>query len=549
MQLFGAFTLMPPLVAIILAFITKEVIFSLFIGIFSGTFLLSLSSNFFEKELPIFSDYMNLLVQSFSKITHFVLGSMADSGNAGILLQVLCIGGVVALVSKMGGFIAIAKGLSRLVKGPASAQVNTWLVGLCIFFDDYANSLTVGPIMRPITDKFKISREKLSFILDSTAAPVAGIAVISTWIGFEVSLIKNAYELAGVENVNAYSIFLQTIPYRFYNIFMLLFVVLTALMGREFGPMLAAELRARRGEKSLGATDKEGQLEPELTPDEGVEPKISDALVPILTLIIFAFIGFYFNGLSATEGADLDKIMANPLSFDAFSITFGNADSSVVLFQAALFATVIGLFWGVTRGKITLKDGIESWLHGWKSMIFTACILLLAWSLTAIVKELGTPKYIIGLLAEGTPQVLLPSVIFLFGSMISFAIGTAFGTMGILMPLAIPLAFAVGKNYGLEADALHQYMVINIASVLTGSIFGNSCSPIGDCVILSAISAKCTLTAHVQTQLPYSMFICAISVLFGYLPAAFNLNVFYIIVTGILAMIVSLRFIGKKVEV
>lgn len=550
-QLYGVFTLLPPLVAIVLAYITRNVILSLFIGVFSGTFLLSLSKNVILTDKVSGSGIFNTATESFSSIVHHVLDSMADSGNAGIILQIFCIGGVVALVTKMGGINAIAKTITKYVKGPVSAQVNTWLVGLCIFFDDYANSLTVGPIMRPVTDKFKVSREKLSFILDSTAAPVAGIAIISTWIGLEVSLINDAYQAAykgtNVE-VNAFGIFMETIPYRFYNIFMLMFVVLTAVMQREFGPMYAAEVRARKGLPSLAATDIGSELEPELKPNDNIEQKISNALIPILTLIIFSFIGFYFSGLSELKDEALLNAQQNPISFETLRATFGAADSSIVLFQSALFATIVAILLGVSRKVITFSQAIDTWLHGWKSMIFTIAMLLLAWSLASIVKELGTPDYLVSLLADNTPKNLLPSIIFLLGSAISFAIGTSYGTMGILMPLAVPLAHAVGANYGLVGAELHEYTVISIACVLTGAIFGNHCSPIADTVILSAMSAKCDITEHVKTQYPYAFVVCGVSVLFGYIPATFGMNEVLTLLLGLFAMVVILRIVGKKVE-
>lgn len=566
MELYGVLTLLPPLFAIFLAFITREVILSLFIGVFSGTLLLAFS-NFFDYEVVknvveqkeqveyIFSykdtgfmDWINLFLASFANIVKHVLDSMTDSGNAGVILQVFCIGGVVALITKMGGVSAIALSLTRFIKGPVSAQVSTWLVGLCIFFDDYANCLTVGPIMRPIADKFKISREKLSFILDSTAAPVAGIAIISTWIGVEVGLIRTAYALIGVKDVNAFGIFLETIPYRFYNIFMLLFVVLTAVQKREFGSMYIAEKNARAGIISEAALDVGVELERELKPREDVTHKISDALIPILTLIFTALLCFYFSGLSALEGEELAKVEANYFSFYALRTTFGEANSSLALFQAALFASVVAIILGLIRKKINHKEAIETWLHGWKSMIFTIAMLLFAWSLTAIVKQLGTPDYIVKLLADSTPHVLLPSFIFLIGSAMSFAIGTSYGTMGILMPLAIPLAHAVGIHSGFDATELHHYVVINISCVLTGAIFGNHCSPIADCVILSAMSAKCELSAHVKTQMPYALLVCAISVLFGYIPVSLGLNVYLTIILGVVMMSIALRLIGKKVE-
>ena len=237
-EIFGFWTLIPPVVAIVLAFITKDVVLSLFIGVFSGTFLINV----------IDSNIFMTFIKGFTDIVKRIVGSLADSWNAGIVLQVLCIGGVVALITKMGGTKAVAIWLSKKAKTGVSAQISTWVMGLFVFFDDYANSLIVGPIMRPITDKFKVSREKLAFIIDATAAPIAGLAVISTWVGLEISLIKQGYELIGITNVNAFSIFVETMPYRFYNLFMLFFIVCTAFMGREFAGMLKAERRARAGE-------------------------------------------------------------------------------------------------------------------------------------------------------------------------------------------------------------------------------------------------------------------------------------------------------------
>ena len=259
-EIYGVFTLIPPVVAIALAFITKDVILSLFIGVFSGTFLINIINE---------NVFMGI-VKGFTGIVSRVVDSMADKTDSGILLQVLCIGGVVALITKMGGTKAVALWLSKKAKTGVSAQISTWLMGIFVFFDDYANALIVGPIMRPISDKFKISREKLAFIIDATAAPIAGIAIISTWVGLEVSLIEKGYELIGETGINAYSIFIETIPYRFYNLFILFFIVCTALMQREYGPMLAAERRARKGELHSGKTQIQDLEDKTLEPKEGV---------------------------------------------------------------------------------------------------------------------------------------------------------------------------------------------------------------------------------------------------------------------------------------
>ncbi|EAJ1461984.1 Na+/H+ antiporter NhaC family protein [Campylobacter upsaliensis] len=551
-EFYGFITLLPPFIAIILAFITKDVILSLFMGVLSGTFLLSLASNIFFVDTIALINIYDTLVESFSKIISYVLKSTSDPVNAGIILQILCIGGLVALITKMGGAKAIALQFAKRAKTAISAQLNTWFIGLLIFFDDYANLLIVGPIMRPLADKFKISREKFAFIIDSTAAPVAGIAIISTWIGLEVSLIKNAYASIGIDNISAFGIFVETIPYRFYNIFMLFFVALTAIMGREFGSMYAAQIRAKTTGQiapvSKSAALDTAELEDQfLAPKDGIEIKAFDAIVPVMTLIILAILGFYFNGFSVLEGEELANAKANPLSFETLRSAFGSADSSIVLFQAALFAAIVAIFIGVRRRIFNIKEAIETWIYGWKTMIFTIVLLLLAWSLSSIVKDLGTSTFITHLLADKLPEFILPATIFAFASLISFAIGTSYGTMGVLMPLAVPLAFEVAKLNGLEGEALHHYMVLNISCVLTGAIFGNHCSPISDNVILSSMSAKCDHMEHVRTQIPYALFICAISLFTGYIPTALGLSVWLVLPLNFILITLLLRIIGKKV--
>ncbi|MFG5142085.1 Na+/H+ antiporter NhaC family protein, partial [Campylobacter lari] len=281
------------------------------------------------------------IIASFTGFISKVVNSMASSGNAGILLQVLTIGGVVALITKTGGTKAVALWLSTKAKQAKSSQFATWCMGIFIFFDDYANSLIVGPIMRPVTDKFKVSREKLAFIMDATAAPITGLAIISTWIGLEISLIRSGYDLIddatfahlGIikEEINAFEIFVQTLPYRFYNLFMLIFVLLTIYTGREFGPMLKAELRARAGKFSHGHEQIDNVEDKVLEPKEHIKLQASNAIIPLAVLIIFSFIGFYFSGYNALEDANIKmQIDAAPFSLFAFRETFGAADASIV---------------------------------------------------------------------------------------------------------------------------------------------------------------------------------------------------------------------------
>lgn len=526
------FTLLPPLLAIVLAFITKNVVLSLILGVFSGSMLINSGS----------------LTKSFTDLVGRVVNSMADSWNAGIILQVLTIGGLIALVTKMGGARAIAESLSKRAKSPASAQVIAWIMGMFIFFDDYANSLIVGPIMKPITDKMRISREKLAFIIDSTAAPVAGLALVSTWIGYEISLIKDGYSLIGMDNINAYGVFMETIPYRFYNILMLIFVLASGMMLREFGPMYKAEHRARTTGKVTEVEVDEDKGDEMLREKEGIIPTIWNALIPILTLIFGALFGFYFNGLNALEGEILAAVQANPLSMLAIRETFGASDASIVLFEAALLASIIAIFMGMKQKIFKLGEAIDTWVHGMKHLVITGIILLLAWSLSSVIKELGASTYLVSLLSDSVPKFLLPSIIFVLASIISFSTGTSYGTMGILMPLAIPLANAVGINNGLADASLANYTIVAVSAVLTGAIFGDHCSPISDTTILSSMGASCDHLAHTRTQLVYAVSVALIAVVFGYIPVSLGLNVWISLTLGSVAVWALLRFYGKSVK-
>jgi Na+/H+ antiporter NhaC len=540
-QLLGAFTLIPPIVAIILAFVTKNVIFSLFIGAFSGTYLISIMNN----------SFLHAFYDAFLNFCQRAVGSLADPWNAGIVLQVLTIGGMIAVITKMGGARAIAQKLATKAKTQRSAQFYSWIMGFFIFFDDYANSLIIGPIMRPVNDKLHVSREKLAFIIDATAAPIAGIALISTWVGYEISLIKDAYASIGQVDVNAYGIFVETIPYRFYNILMLAFVFFTIYYLREFGPMYKAANRAiKTGQVSHpNASPLMTQESSTLEPKDGIKHSIWNAIVPIVTLILIAFIGFYYNGVNALEGDALQTVLANPYAFSSLRDAFGAADASVVLFQAALFASIVAIAMGMYQKLFdSLAQALETWVFGVKALVITGVILILAWSISSVMKELGTSIYLVSILTDTTPQVLLPSIIFILGSIISFATGTSYGTMGILMPLTIPIANAIGLHVGLEANQLHSYIVLNASAVLTGAIFGDHCSPISDTSILSSMGSSCDHMDHIRTQLAYAIFIGAVTVFLGYLPAAFGVPVYILLPIALIFIALFVRFYGKEIK-
>lgn len=531
---FGIFTLIPPIVAILLAFITKNVVISLFIGVLSGGFILNLTGfNVFGALTQAFLDFINR-----------ALNSLSDPWNAGIVMQVLVIGGVINLVAKMGGAKAIAEALAKKAKTAKSAQLITWFLGICVFFDDYANSLIVGPIMRPVADKMKISRERLAFIIDATAAPIAGLAIISTWIGLEVSLISEGFESIGVE-ASGFGVFLQTIPYRFYNILILAFIVITIITLREFGPMRKAEISARKlkdlTNEEIAVTSSHMD---ELEPKEGVKLSIWNAIVPIGALIISAIVAFYYSGYSSIMAGDdiaIKAIVTNsPLSFKAILEVFAASDASIALLQSALFSTVVAIVMAVWKKIFTISEAIEVWIDGMKGLIITGVILILAWSLGSVIKELGAAEYLVEALNGAIPAFLLPSLIFILGAIISFSTGSAYGTMSILMPLAIPLAYKINPEM--------SFVIVSTSAVLTGAIFGDHCSPISDTTILSSMGAGCSHIDHVKTQMWYALFVAAITILFGYIPAGFGLPIYIVLPMSCVALFIGVMIFGKKVE-
>ena len=535
---FGVLTLLPPVVAIILAFATKNVILSLVLGVMSGGFLLNLNG----------VNILSALFNSFLDLVNRAVNSLADPWNAGIILQVLAIGGVINLVAKMGGAKAIAEALAKKAKNARSAQLITWAAGLLVFFDDYANSLIIGPMMRPVTDKMKISRERLAFVIDATAAPVAGLAIISTWIGLEVGLIGDGFNSIGV-NTNAFSVFLNTIPYRFYNILILGFIVLTSVLLKEFGPMREAELRARRGNVNLTSSkeidEKISNEHSDLEPLPGVKLNIWNAIIPIGILIVGSLFAFYYSGYTTILGGDdatlIELLKNSPLSFVSIREAFSNADASVALFQSALFAGIVAIVMGTSKKIFNISQGLEIWVEGMKTLVITCVILICAWSLSSVIKELGTARYLIQLLSGSIPAFLLPSIIFVLGGIMSFATGTSYGTMGILMPLTIPLAHSINPEM--------SYIIVCISAVLTGSIFGDHCSPISDTTILSSMGAGCNHIDHVRTQMPYSLFVASIAILFGYIPAGFGLNIYLILPVAFLVMFIGIQILGKSVDI
>ena len=548
--LYGVWTLIPPLLALLLAFLTRNVILSLFLGVLSGTWMVALVSG----------DLLGSITGAFFNSTDYFIGTLADRWDAGIIMQVLVIGALIALITRMGGMRAIADLVVKVAKGPRSAQITMWISSWVIFFDDYANALIIGPIMRPLCDKYRISREKLAYIVDSTAAPVAGIMLISTWIGTELVNINEGLAIAGVTGVTAYGIFIDTIPYRFYNIMALFFVFATAFLLRDFGPMLKAEIRAR----TTGETINPGSevMETEKVIDEEKEeikenygilktskkvtpPNIWNALIPVGVLIISAVVLFYTNGAAAVGAEALEGLSF----FEAVREAYSNSDASIVLFQAGLLACIVAIIMGFFEKIFTLKDGIETWAHGMKSMLFVCIVLILAWSIGSVIGDLGTAHFLVSNLSDVLPQFIVPALIFIIAAVVSFATGTAYGTMAILLPLCIPLAAAIVGITGMEITSsgdAYVYILMCSSAVLTGAIFGDHSSPISDTSILSSMGAGCSLLDHVITQIVYAVTV-GVVVIAGYILVGLGLNVWITLLVMAAILVLILLFVGKKV--
>lgn len=516
----GILSLLPPLLAILLAFITKQVIISLLLGIFVGAVMLE-NWNIFYGFLRTFDTY--------------ILGALADKWHAGIIIFTLAIGGMVGVMTKMGGMKAIADALSKKAKTAKSAQIAAFIMGVAVFFDDYSNSLIVGPTMRPLTDKLRVSREKLSYIVDSTSAPVAGMALISTWVGYELGLIGDAFTAIG-RDVNAYELFLKSIPYRFYDIFALVMVFLVGFMLRDFGPMYKAEKRARLTGKPLadGAKPMSSmEIDKEDLP-EGIKLRISNALVPIIVLIFLGFAGLWYSGGGPKE----------PFTMEGIRTAFGNSDASIALLWAAVAASIVAICMAVWQKILKVGEALDAWVDGFKSLTITAIILTLAWSLGAVTENVGAADFLIKAVTNTLPAFLLPLLVFSIACLVSFATGTSWGTMAIMMPLAIPLANSFVLKGSPEA-----LLITTLGSVLTGSIFGDHCSPISDTTIMSSMASACDHMDHVKTQMPYALAIAGIAIVVGYIPAGLGLPAWVSLIIGIIAIWAMLKFIGKSTNI
>ncbi len=530
-------SLIPPLVAIGLALLTREVVLSLFAGIWVGAlFLVGFN--------PISGTAQSL---------DLLVGSLVNADHIAIIVFSLLLGGMVGVMSRGGGTQGVVDQLSKFATTRKKGQLFSWASALFIFFDDYANTLIRGNALRPMTDRLQISREKLAYIVDSTAAPLAVCAVITTWIGFEITQIQNALSglaeqttdaalatqlQAGADN--AFIIFLHSIPYLFYPILALAFVLMTIVMRKEFGPMLTAERRAYSGkgvirEGSMPATDTSLAS---LQPEEDKPKRWYNAGIPVISVIIVALYGLYSTGAASLEAGE-----------SGITAIIGNADPFAALLWASFTGCAVAIGLVVFQKVLTVNQALESWVGGIQSMLMAVIILILAWGLGAVTQEVGTGTYLASLLEDTLPLALLPGLVFFIAAVTAFSTGTSWGTMAILFPVVVPLSIAMGAGIGFAGGEHYGILLGAISSVMAGAVFGDHCSPISDTTVLSSMSSACDLIDHVRTQLPYALVVAVVALIVGEIPAAFEMiHPVWGLLTGLIILYLILRYYGEDPE-
>ncbi|MBO5057328.1 MAG: Na+/H+ antiporter NhaC family protein [Lachnospiraceae bacterium] len=494
MDMYATFwALVPPIVAIVLALITKEVYSSLFIGIVVGGLFFSGFS--FEGTLThIFNDGF--------------VAVLSDPYNVGIIIFLVILGAMVSLMNRAGGSAAFGRFAREKIKTRAGAQLATVALGVLIFIDDYFNCLTVGSVMRPVTDEHKVSRAKLAYLIDATAAPVCIIAPISSW----------AAAVSGfVEGEDGFSIFISAIPYNFYALLTIVMMIGLIIMNVDFGPMKKYEANALKGD--LFSDDDSVQTDD--TPADA-KGRVIDLIIPILTLIICCVIGMIYTG-GFFEGAD-------------FVTAFSNSDASVGLALGSICAMLITIIIYLLRRVLTFSECMECLPSGFKAMVPAILILTFAWTLKAMTDSLGAKEFVAAAMEQSAGSLMnfLPAIIFLVGCFLAFSTGTSWGTFGILIPIVV--AVFSGSN--------HELMIISISACMAGAVCGDHCSPISDTTIMASAGAQCKHVNHVTTQLPYALIVAAISFV-TYLVAGFAQNAFISLPIGILLLLIALVVIKK----
>lgn len=497
----GWASVVPALVAVVLALVTRSILPALFAAIWCGVWIAagigwtSIGTAF----LAVFD-------------TH-ILNALYDRDRLAIICFTLMMGGMVGVLSNNGGMHGLVRIVTRFASSARRGQIAITGLGFAIFFDDIANTLLIGKTMRPVADCLGISRQKLAYLVDSTAAPLASIALATTWVGYEVSLIGIAAE--GLENFsyNPYELFLQSIAYSFYPLLTLFFVWLVALTGRDFGPMLDAERRARRDSQQLQP--------PEPMDNVATQAVAANAIVPIIVVVLTLVTALLYTG----EGATLQARLSS-------------ADSFKALMWASFLGVVSAAGLALLQRVLTLNGVIDAWYEGVQATFFAMIVLVLSWTLADTMATLGTAQFLVASLSTELPIFLLPIAVFILSGIVAFTTGTSWGTMGIMLPLALPLAWAAGD--------VGSLVPATIAAVLSGATFGDHCSPISDTTVLASLASGCDHVEHVRTQAPYALVSALFAILFCALPVGLGVAWWICLPIAMIALFGFILIIGQR---
>lgn len=539
-------SVLPPLIAVLFALFFKRLILALFGAVWLGA---AIQAGFMPH------------TATWDAIVKYMLGSTFDGFNLHVIGFTLSLVGMVHVILRMGGMAGLLDKLRVLATSRRASKLTTALMGGAIFFDDYANTIVVGTTMRPMTDARKISREKLAYLVDSTSAPIAGVAIISTWIGYEVGLFDELSRQLSM-GMSGYEIFFSILAMRFYCLLTLVFVLLNAVLERDFGPMLTAERRASSGGGALRPGSKPltqvGAAE-HISPPEGTPSRWFNAVIPVSVVILSVMLGMYWSGWASgdaslpglgalmtgeaewSQWSNLGAALSQMGSWEAWRDAFSNADNAKVLFYGAIMGSVVAILLAVTQRLLNLKDASIAWARAIPGMWMAVAILVLAWSIRAVCDDLGTSVYLVGAVQDLITPTLLPIITFVLAAIIAFATGTSWGTMGILIPALIPLAHHMtqGQAHG------EVILMLCFAAVLDGAIFGDHCSPISDTTVMSSIASACDHIDHVRTQAPYAITTMLAASTCGYLGVAYGLPVWGALVLGVVSLAAVLFLIGR----
>lgn len=521
-------TILPPLVAITLALATQRLFVALIAGILAGSALLAHGSPWGAGKLAV---------------GQYLWTALADVAHLQIFGFTAALLGMVTVFNRSGGTRGIAQAFLKLARTTRSTQAAAWLMGLGVFFDDYANTMVVGSSMRPMTDRLRISREKLAYIVDTTSAPVSAVAVISTWVGYQVGLIQAATDSLGLHQ-NAFNALVQAIPYRFYTLYAVVLLLLVILLKRDFGPMLRAERRARRSGEVLrpGAKILTSQGFSTMEAKADIPCRWPNAVIPVGVLVLTMLGGLFVTGGGWATVQDHPTAIASATVWrDAFS----NGATGVVLCWAAVAGSITAILLAIGQRLLTVREALGAWWQGAVSMGMAAGLLTLAWTLNGVCSDLGTAFYLVAAFKDLVSPTLIPALVFAMGAVTSFAVGSSWSTMAILVPTTLPLAYAVGQQAPMGGVAV---MMVTVGAVLDGALVGDHCSPLADTTLMTSITTSCDLLDHVVTQLPYGVLGVVVALVAGYVPAGLGAPVWACYAGGIGLCVAVLLVVGRDPE-